>query len=458
MADPVEQEPASPGDSASLDCADWWAFGVTSALTLLGYLLTLTPEVGLDWSGVLTTGAMYGGVGPPAGYPAWTLYSWLFIKLIPGSNPAWRVAVASAFAAAVSCGLIALMVSRSNKFLFNEKSSFHRLTSRDQIWIRVMSGYVAGMALGFSDDFWFEAVVADFVTFTVLLFTIVLFLLMRWMETGHVKSCRWAFFVFGLLLTNAQEMLTALPGIVCAVMLIDRKLGRDLAFLLLPVAAFVTSITQYGIWKSGFIDWPLLVAFAVPIPIAIILIIATRRLGSNWKPALACTSFFLLGFAVYLYLPIASATNPPVNWSYSRTLEGFVHLIGRGQFEHVNPANSWAEFGAELWRMTAQTGREFGWLYIIFTALPFLSLLCASCTARKWMGVLFLISICIGPLLVALLNMPDGRQAQELAETYFLPLRVPLALCTGMGLIYFATTMARLSVTSTNCETVSHFT
>src|SRR6185503_6933293 len=102
MAEPVQDTTPAKGDSAPLDRADWWAFSVASALTLLGYLLTLTPEVSLDWSGVLTTGAMYGGVGPPAGYPAWTIYSWLFIKLIPGSNPAWRVAVGSAFAAAVT--------------------------------------------------------------------------------------------------------------------------------------------------------------------------------------------------------------------------------------------------------------------------------------------------------------------------------------------------------------------
>jgi len=405
-------------------------------------LLTLTPEVGLDWSGVLTTSAMYGGVGPPAGYPAWTIYSWLFIKLIPGSNPAWRVAVGSAFAAAVSCGLVALMVSRSSKFLFNENSPFQRLNARDQNWIRVASGYVAGMALGFSDDLWFEAVMPDFVAFTILLFTLITFLLMRWLETGRIKLCRWAFFCFGLLLTNSQEMIVALPGLICAVLLIDRKLGRDLAFLLLPVAALVTSITQYGIWKSNSIDWPLLVAFAIPIFVALILIPITRRFGTEWKSALACTGFFLLGFAVYLYLPIASATNPPVNWAYARNLEGFLHLIGRGQFESPHPASQWSIFGPELWRMIRQTTAEFGWPYLVFAAIPFLLSFQARPAVRKWMCGLVLISLCIGPLLVALLNIPGDSQSQELAETFFLPLRIPLALFTGLGLMFFATKMA----------------
>jgi len=448
MVEPVQNETTPQVHSAALDRADWWSFSIATALTLLGYLLTLTPEVSLDWSGVLTTSAMYGGVGPPAGYPAWTIYSWLFMKLLPASNPAWRVAVSSAFATAFSCGLVALMVSRSSRFLFRENSTFSRLAERDQIWIRVMSGCVAGMALGFSDDLWFEAVVADFVTFTVLLFTIILFLLMRGLEAGRVKLCRWAFFCFGLLLTNSQEMIVALPGLVCAVMLIERKAGRDLAFLILPIAALVTSITQYGIWKSDPIDWPLLVAFAVPIFAAIILIPITRRFGTEWKPTLACTGFFLLGFAVYLYLPIASATNPPVNWAYSRTLEGFVHLIGRGQFESSHPANNWSIFRPEVWRMLMQTGREFGWPYLIFAAIPFLLLWHMTPALRKWLGGLVLISLCIGPLLAALLNIPGDRQSQEFAETFFLPLRVPLALFIGLGLLLFATKMASFSHTT----------
>src|SRR5262245_39741286 len=104
MAEPDQDVTVPRANPPRLDRADWWAFGVTTTLTFIGYLLTLAPEVTLEWSGILTTGAMYGGVGPPAGYPAWTIYSWLFIHLLPFSNPAWRVAVGSAVAGAMSCG------------------------------------------------------------------------------------------------------------------------------------------------------------------------------------------------------------------------------------------------------------------------------------------------------------------------------------------------------------------
>src|SRR4051812_30892648 len=177
MPDQV-QNPGTVGVSTRLDRADWLSFAITTLLVLSGYLFTLTPEVTLEDSGTLTTGAMYGGVGFPAGYPVWTVYSWLFIKLLPIHNPAWRVAVGSAVAGAMSCGLVALIVSRGGKILFNGKSALELLSAREQNLIRGVSGYVAGMALGFSDGLWYEAVVPDFVTFTLLFFTVLVYLLM----------------------------------------------------------------------------------------------------------------------------------------------------------------------------------------------------------------------------------------------------------------------------------------
>src|SRR5436190_2983202 len=149
MADQIQNSGTPNGLSTRLDRADWLSFAVTTLFALIGYLLTLAPEVTLEDSGILTTSAMYGGVGPPQGYPVWTIYSWLFIKLLPLSNPAWRVAVGSAVAGALSCGFVALMVSRTGKIFLDGTPAFAQLASRDRNLIRGVSGYVAGLALGF---------------------------------------------------------------------------------------------------------------------------------------------------------------------------------------------------------------------------------------------------------------------------------------------------------------------
>src|SRR6266403_1504971 len=69
---------------------DWLTFGVTTLLTFIGYLLTISPQVGLEDSGELAVASMYAGVPHPPGYPVWTIYTWLFTVLFPVSNIAYR--------------------------------------------------------------------------------------------------------------------------------------------------------------------------------------------------------------------------------------------------------------------------------------------------------------------------------------------------------------------------------
>ena len=93
---------------------DWLAFGITTLVALLGYCLTISPDLTLEDCGELAVGSMYAGVPHPPGYPVWTLYTWLFTKLVPISNIAFRVALSSAVAAALSSGLLALLTCRAS--------------------------------------------------------------------------------------------------------------------------------------------------------------------------------------------------------------------------------------------------------------------------------------------------------------------------------------------------------
>src|SRR4051794_34561419 len=68
---------------------DWISFALTSLLVSIGYLLTLAPDLTLEDSGELAVGSFYAGVPHPPGYPVWTIYSWLFTKLVPISNVAY---------------------------------------------------------------------------------------------------------------------------------------------------------------------------------------------------------------------------------------------------------------------------------------------------------------------------------------------------------------------------------
>jgi len=91
---------------------DWLTFGITTLVVFIGYFLTLAPDLTLEDSGELAVGSFYAGVPHPPGYPVWTIFTWLFTVLVPVSNVAWRVALASAVSGALACGLIALLASR----------------------------------------------------------------------------------------------------------------------------------------------------------------------------------------------------------------------------------------------------------------------------------------------------------------------------------------------------------
>lgn len=50
------------------------------------------------------------------------------------------------------------------------------------------------------------------------------------------------------------------------------------------------------------------------------------------KASIIAACLFLLGFSVYLYIPIASRTNPPVNWGNVTDLESFLHVLLRKDY------------------------------------------------------------------------------------------------------------------------------
>jgi len=429
---------------------DWLSFGITTVLALLIYLITMAPDVTLENSGTFSTSAAYAGVAQPPGFPVWTVYSWLFIKLLPFSNIAWRVTIGSATAAALACGMVALMVSHGGKMLLENHPTFVRRKPAEQNYLRVVCGYIAGMAFGLSNPVWQRAVLVDFWALSTLLFAIMLCLLMCWMAA---PQRRWflygAFFVFGLLLTSNQELITAIPALLFCVLLHDKKLGRDLSVFVAVAAGLGWLADKFNLISSSDSylckNITLELTFLLVAVVAVVIVITTRRIGSEWKSAVLCGIFLLLGLGWYFYISIASMTNPPVNWAYPRTVEGFVHAITRGQYEKANPTHDLSQFMGQLWMLTKQTGREFGWLYLAFAMLPFCWLHQMERIARNWILGLTSICVCVGPLLVALLNPSADRQTMELTAPYFTSMYVVLAVWAGLGLMIFGNMISKSS-------------
>ena len=174
---------------------------------------------------------MYDGVAHPPGFPVWTIYAWLFTKLLPFSNIAWRVGVSSAVAGALTCGVIALMVSRGGAMLLEGLRDFKRLELKEEKLLRLVAGSVAGMGFGFNGDFWGMAVVVETKPLTNLLFSLVLCLLLRWYYwPERTRYLYWAFLSYGLTISASPILIPAALRLPFFVMFAEQRLGRELFF------------------------------------------------------------------------------------------------------------------------------------------------------------------------------------------------------------------------------------
>jgi Protein of unknown function (DUF2723) len=441
----LEPEPGAVGEAAKtgrfFDRTDWLGFWLTTALILAVYLFTLCPSVELDFGGIFDTAAMYGGVAQPPGFPLWTNYAHLF-TLMPFSNIAWRVSVASAVAAATACGLIALIVSRLGALTMGNLHGLPPLSGKAEKWVRVISGCVAGMSFGLSESVWSYAVRGYWWSLTFALLGWLICLLMRWCHTPERNRYLYgAMLVYGLAFTNSQTLIAAAPALELFVLIVNPGLGRDLfavTCLLLTHVVFSQrgSLTpnerHYYIALAGITF--LIVAFFA---------IWTRKVFTKLITVLACFAFVALGLTAYFYSPIASMTDPPMNWAYPRTVDGFFHLIARGQYEAGYPAQDLGRYWQEICLYCGMLTSDYGWGYLVPAVIPLMFVHRMRSAERKFVLSLIGLFLFESFFLLALLNPSSDAASRDLHQIHFAPSYLILSLLTGCGLALIAVTTAR---------------
>jgi len=427
---------------------DWWSFVLAAVIAFIGYWFSLATDVGLENSGIYSVAAKYAGVPSPPGYPLWTIYAWLFTKLLPFSNIAWRVTVSSAVAGALVCGVIALMTSRGSVALLAVIPNFRRLALKDEQRLRLVAGAIAGVTFGFHDEFWRSTVIVDVWPLSILLLSLVLCLLMRWTHQPENRNYfHAACFTFGLTITNSQALIPTGLGLLFLVALTDENLGRD--------AALVAGVLLIGLFAGHFLDYLpeggrgtaetkfiIILILLTTVGLWLVLAIRTHRLRPSRTIFLGLL-LFLGGTFLYLLVPIFSMTNPPVNWGYPRTLEGFFHVLSRGQFEHIMPTSSFKDFAAQMLLFAGVTMNDFGLLPTVLALIPFGVFFRLESTQRRWLLGLSSVFVSLSFLMVALLNPPMDRQAAYLVSAYFSAASLVLALLMGYGFVLLGTILSR---------------
>ena len=429
--------------------ADWLSFTLASALTFVIYVWTMAPEVTLEMSGIISTAGAYGGVAHPPGFPVWTWYAWFFTKLLPFSNIAWRVSVSSAVAAAVTCGVIALMVSRGAVLVLEGMPGFGRLEQKEERLVRSSAGVVTGMVFGFDGGFWGDAITADTGALAMALFSLAICLLLRWSYSKERRRYLYsAFFTAGLAGGTNPMLVPAALGLPFFVAFVEIEIGRELFFASAVLAGGIVLSSRGGHFplldpgSTG--TWEFFLCLAVVCCVTwIVMVYKTRRAFTRSHQAIFAGMLTVLALGSYFYLPIASMTNPPSNWGYARTVEGFFHLISRGQFERFSPTGDFERFFIQMRMYLNVTLREFGWFPTAAALIPFLFLKRMVARERRTIFGLAAFFVCTSVLAMILLNPPPDRQAEGMIIIYLTPSHLILALWAGFGLVLFATIYCR---------------
>jgi thioredoxin-like negative regulator of GroEL len=303
-----------------------------------------------------------------------------------------------------------------------------------------VAGISSGLLLAFSQGMWSQSVIAEVYSLNIFFQTAVLLFLYRWMvEPGNPKPLFLMAFTFGLGLTNHQTLMFMGAGVGLAIFLRHIKLGRDFAIvgafyvLMVGLNKVMAGDPQYAKWcwttgpaNIGFWFWTV---YALVVPVLGLFL-------PNGKTVCGTYLLMLLGLSFYLYMPVSSDQNPAINWGYSRTWEGFMHAITRGQYEKVTLTDVFSpmflkQVGAYLHDLRAQFLGPMALLAI----LPFAFIVRIGRKNRDWLFTTMAAFIGVGILFIILQNPKLDIQTLFIARVQYIQSHAIYALWIGYGLL-----------------------
>lgn len=428
---------------------DWLVFGVVFIVSLVVYFFTLAPTVTLEDSGELVVAADYLGVPHPPGYPLWTIMAWVFqwifhwVRYLGNPNPAWGVNFMSAFFSSLCCANVALLVSRSGSDLlrFRRQANNEPAMLVENI-ITGTAGISAGLLLAFSPILWSQSVIAEVYSLNAFIHIFLLTLAYMWMCRPQDNRLLYGMAVtFGIGITNCQPIGLIVLALMLIVFVTDRPLFRDsvsLGLVLLAGYLFMFKVRQPSLAHGGQTTlreqlW-LVASFVMLLTPAGIWFV-TRDLFTEWKRVLLMFFFLCLGVSLLLYMPIASDFNPPMNWGYPRTWEGFKHAITRGQYQALSPAFKPMAFIKQAVMYFRELEDQFTLPVVLLALVPVFYLRRIRRKDMVWLGATAIAFVFTGIVLLALMNPAHDIQSMFIARVQMVHSIAIYALWIGYGFI-----------------------
>ena len=440
--DTTESAPAiSPTHTPFFGARDRIAFVVAAVATFAVYLYTLAPTVTLENSGEFLAAAHNLGVPHPPGYPIWTILGWMWQRIIPFGNIAWRLNLMSAFFGAWAVGLTALLISKSGRVMASRCGFLQQIRDDRIVNLIVLAGSVsAALMLGFSPAMWSQSVITEVYAVNVFLLMVTLVLLYRWsFETERLGRLYLAAFLWGVSLTNHQTLVLLTVAFPTFIWFADRKLGRDtlapvLAVIVLGVLKLI--VTPGSLFKQGAFSAAWILAHGIGAGVWLYFL---WKEGPGWmrmwRRVIAIYAAVVLGVSLYAYVPLSSATNPPINWGYARSPTAGVRHVATGQYEKMRTERTPLQFWGQINMFFDDLKSQFTVVYALVALMALFFYRDLAREDRNWLLFLLMAFLFLGLDFIFCSNPTFEKRKQFTDLVSFLPCHCVYALWIGWGLI-----------------------
>ncbi len=455
---------------------DWGAALITTLISGLAFYYYMAPEVTLQDSGELVTGAFTFGVPHPPGYPLWAFLGYLWSHFfVPFGNPAWRMGLLSVFTGALTVGLMTIIMTRSLRLLLHSLPWGDKVDERLQHWIALFTGTACALFFGFNRGVWLWACVSEMRVLNVFSFILTSCVFFAWMVQPNRRGFLYAMLlIFGLSLSNHQTIAVMGAPFAVGIFLIgldqffetlrntpkaSNRLGLFMRaqsnFAELTIAGLLSLMIGLIIWAwlttstatemlNNTTFWKGLAAGVAGI---MGMITAARKKWWEWRRALIATGMFVAGVSVYIYMPLAAWTNPPMNWGYAATKEGFVHAVTRAQYEKINAASFFShEFFLKIKLFIEAMINQYSLpLTLLGLVTPIvIGYYWFQCKprGRSWMVFVWTAFLITSLGLLTIINPKLDRQDQEINIKFFAPAHGFYAMLIGYGIAVLFSIMA----------------
>ena len=289
-------------------------------IALVTYWCTTMPNIGLNDDGEMATAALHFGVMHPSGYPLWTILAGLFSNLIPFGNGSFKINLFSGLCTSIAIGIFSLISLNASRWLGVKKLPATIIA----VSFTLTAAWV--------NPVWSHAVVGKglYALHLCLMMTLLLICYV-WIRRPYWKNAFvWVVFLFCLGMSNHHTTLALAILPLLVILLLHAELFWEYAVYSLLIAsglylgfAYLSHMPE--VWKAA-------VRLFYCVWAGLILLILIRRKLTEWRQGLLMIVAVVVGLAPYAYMPMASSTNPPMNWSYTSTPEGFFYAINRSQY------------------------------------------------------------------------------------------------------------------------------